>query len=155
MRTAPPEPGSALYLRSGSIVLAGALVLLAGLIQFGYAWLLFSVKDEYIPPDAALLGFVAKFFFVCAVLSLVVGVGVIRVRRWARWCAIAYGVVAIFFALLVAIQVGPQHLLQPAISNVVLFLLLRSRVGEAFREAAEARRVERERTAITSVRARA
>lgn len=157
--TAPAAPGSALYARSGSIVLAGALVLLAGAVQLVFGlWLIASYQDQFFfEEDRAFVALLGKIVFVFGLAALAVGVGVMRVRPWARWCAILYGVVSVLLVALFSLRIkSPEPLLQPAVSNVVLFLLLRKRVGEAFREAADAHRERRTRArqAVTSVRAR-
>ncbi|HEX8002980.1 MAG TPA: hypothetical protein VF519_09835 [Mycobacteriales bacterium] len=151
--------GTPLYDRAGTILVAGVFVLLAGVLQLAIGALFLAVADDLAEALVVSESSVRKFaiaVMVLGVLALVVGTGVLKVRRWARVCALLYGSVALLdLVLRVAITRNPRYLLQPYLPALVVVLLLMPGVGAAFRQAAEERRLRRAAAPRPGVLARA
>jgi hypothetical protein len=83
---------------------------------------LFTVRDT-LPLTLALIaiGFVIFFFILCGVIPIIAGIGLLRMRNWARWLAIAIA--------LLSLPVFPIGTLTGAL---VLVYLLSDSVRQAF-----------------------
>ncbi|HEV2889724.1 MAG TPA: hypothetical protein VGX28_05055 [Frankiaceae bacterium] len=150
--------GTPLYDRAGTILAAGVLLLLAGLLEIGVAVYLFVVAATTVPDwfqelERA-LRVIATIFLVEGLAAVVVSGGIVQVRRWARIAALVVGAIALLNLLYILGVTGdPSILMVPNLAVFVAALLLFPGVGAAFRQAKAERALLREqRRARSSAR---
>lgn len=151
--------GTPLYDRAGTILIAGVLILLAGLVQLGAATYLYVVAATTVPDWFGelerVLRIVATVYLVFGLAAVAVAVGVIQVRGWARWCAFLYAAVSMLGVLYIFGVTGdPSIFMVPNLGALVAVLLLFPGIGAAFRQAkAERRALRAQRSSSPAARA--
>lgn len=132
---------SALYRRSGTILLAGAITLLAGLLTCLLAALFLIGGNVLGDGEDTAFRIVGAVFLFFGVITLAVGVGILRIRPWARWMALANGALTVALIGLAFLATRDVAILfNPNLGALTAALLLVPGVGDAFREESERRR---------------
>jgi hypothetical protein len=115
---------------------ACGLTLLACLFLIGG-----GLAARFMPPDAGIAGGVAAavggigaIFFLCfAALYVAVGVGLLKLKEWARITAIVLAGLSLLLGLLGLVHFHPFALVRLAIAGGILWYLLQPHVVAAFR----------------------
>lgn len=100
-----------------------------------------GVAARFMPPDAripagimAAVGAVgAIFFLVLAALYVAVGMGLLKLKEWARITAVVLAGISLLFGLLGLIHFHPFALVRLALAGWILWYLLQPHVVAAFR----------------------
>lgn len=119
-----------------SFIAACGLALLACLFLVGG-----GLAARFMPPDAripaglaaAIGGLGALFFFLFAALYVAVGVGLLKLKEWARIAAVVLAGLSLLFGLLGLVHFHPFALVRLAIAGSILWYLLQPHVVAAFR----------------------
>ena len=140
---APRRTDTALYRRSGTILVSGSAVLLSGVGPILAGLYLLITGDTIADALRTSVGSPradGAFYLVVGVVVAWVGINVLRVRSWARQVTIVVGglTLAIAAAQTLAHR-DPGYLLQPSLAALAAALLLAPGVSDAFAEVARER----------------
>jgi hypothetical protein len=121
------------FLGAGFFALFACLFLVGG-----------GLAARFMPPDAAIPagiaaavgGLGAIVFLICAAIYVATGIGLLKLKEWARIVAIVIAALFLVGGLLAMMRFHVFALIRVAISGVIIWYLLQPHVVAAFRTSA-------------------